>query len=125
MDAVTFMQCDVSDQAVTCDVLRPQDSGPYDSGFSSVGTIDVTVFEPSSQQRVTIEGTSEDTSLTGLAVPQYDNNGDLQHVVQVSDRLKPQSNPQRQYDVRAKNGLPNELEPELWQLGLDVATSSE
>jgi hypothetical protein len=90
-----------------------------------VGTIDVTVFEPSSQQRVTIEGTSEDTSLTGLAVPQYDNNGDLQHVVEVSDRLKPQSRPERQYEVRAKNGLPNELDPELWQLGLDVATSSE
>lgn len=125
MDATDFIVTDVADLAITCDVYEQADSGAYNGGFSKVGEKDVHIFAPSSQQRVTLEGSGQETAFTGLAVVDHDVNGDPVHTVEVNHQLRPQANSAKHYDVRVKDGLPNDVNPVVWRLGLDRANSSE
>lgn len=128
MDALDYIHNTITEQSVTCDVLRPADDGStvYDDGFTETGErVNVAVFQPSSSSTVTTEGTGQDVSLTGHLVPSYDKNGDLTVVVEVGDRLRVTDNTAKQYEVRTKDGVPNDLDPEVWQLGLEPANSSE
>jgi hypothetical protein len=125
MDALSFMHADVTAQSVTCDVYRDDGDTSYgSSGASKVGTADVAIYAPESTSEVVVEGSGQETSLTGLVVPERDDAGDLVHNVKVNDELRVQSQPEKRYEVRVKDGFPNELSPELWRLGLDRANSS-
>lgn len=126
MDALDYMRTSVTDQSVRCDVRRDQSSDSYSGpDYSTVGEVDVAIFDPSSSSVVVTEGSGEDTSLTGLVVPAYDTDGNLNERVHVNDRLRPQSNTAKLYEVRVKDGLPNEIDPDLWRLGLEHANQSE
>ncbi len=124
MDALSYIQSDIEEQSVACDVLR-DDGGGYNGGnYSKVDTIDVAIHSPSSSSEVVVEGSGEETSLTGKVVPDYDSNGNLLSHVQVNDRLRPQEHSGKLYEVRVKDGVPNELNPDIWRLGLEHANSS-
>lgn len=122
MDALSYIKTDVADMAVTMDVYRKDDSGAYSGDWTLVDTKNVHVFAPSSSSRVVVEGSGQETSLTGLTLPTYDTNDTLVDVIHVNDQLRYNG---KRYDVRVKDGLPNELDPELWKLGLDRANATE
>lgn len=122
MDALQFIQSDLTQQAVTCDVRR-EDSGYSSDGETVVDTTEVAIFAPASSSQVVVEGSDEATSYTGLAVPQTDSNGQLTEVIEVGDVLAPQNTGKR-YRVRVKEGVPNSMAPELWRLGLDRDNAS-
>lgn len=122
MDALSYIKTDVADMAVTMDVYRKDDSGAYSGEWTPVDTKDVDVFSPSSSASVVVEGSGQETSLTGLTLPTYDTNDTLVDVIHVNDQLRYNG---KRYDVRVKDGLPNELDPELWKLGLDRANTTE
>lgn len=124
MDALDAIVASVTDQRITCDVYRDDSTSAYGGDPSKVGTVDVAIFEPSSSSEVVVEGSGQDTSLTGLVVPTHDSNGDLVHDVEVNDELRVQSNEAKRYDVRVKDGVPNELDPDMWRLGLERANAS-
>jgi len=121
MDATALMRDEVAEQAVTCDVLRDDDGTSYGDSKSNVGTVEVSIFDARGSSSVEPAGTEQDTNLAGLVVPEYDASGTLVETVAVADTLRPQSAQQRTYTVRAKVGLPSELDPELWQLSLSRA----
>jgi len=125
MDALEAILGCVNRQAVTCDIYRDTGNGPYDDTLSDTGeTVDIAIFAPNSQSQVVVEGSGQETSFTGHIVPEYDANGNLVDPVRVNDELRPQNTTKR-YDVRVKDGVPNEMDPEIWQLGLDRANASE
>jgi hypothetical protein len=122
MDATAYIQSDVAEMAITMDVYRKEDSGAYSGDFTKVGAADVHVFNPSSQQQVVVEGSGEETSMTGLKLPEYDIDDNLVEPVHVNDQLRVGG---KRYDVRVKEGIPNEIDPDLWRLGLDTANTSD
>jgi hypothetical protein len=124
MDALQFLVTDVTDQAVTCDVYRDTSSDAYGGSKTKVDSVDVAIFAPSSSSQVVVEGSGDETSFTGLVVPERDENDDLVESVHVNDELRVQGNTEKRFDVRVKDGVPNDLDPELWRLGLDKANSS-
>lgn len=125
MDPVDYIRSRVEDEADTYDIYRVDDSGPYNSDPSDTGNDgDIWVFSPTSSGQVVTEGTDQETSFTGLMVPQTDNNGNLKEVVEIGDELRLQSNSQRRYEVRTKDGLHDNVDPDLWQFGLERANAS-
>ncbi len=124
MDAVSLMQSTVASESVLMDVYRNTSTGSYDSSKSSVGTVNVAVFSPTSSSQVVTEGSGQDTSLVGLAEPVY-TDGELLPAVEISDELRVQSSPEKRYVVKTKDGYPNDLDAELVRLGLEPANSSE
>lgn len=121
MDAIDYIQSRVNDQAVTCDVLSDTESASYSDDVTQVGTVEIAVYAPSSAAEMVPAGIEESTSFTGLVVPQRDGNGDLVNDTAVGDTLRVQSNTAIQYEVMTRDGVPNELDPHLWVLGLDRA----
>jgi hypothetical protein len=119
MDALTYIQTDVVDQAVVFDVYRPTSDGAYDGDFESAGTASVAVFSPSSRHEVSVEGSDDPASYTGLMTVSRNADGDIEHVVQQDDQLRHNGH---RYDVVVKEGVPNPINPELWRLGLDEAS---
>lgn len=124
MDATEFIVTDVADFATPCDVYRESDSGAYSGSKSKVDAKDVYVFAPNSTQQTVTEGSGQDTSFTGLAVVDTDVNGDVVHHVEVGDELRVQSDDTKRYDVRVKEGVPDDIEPVVWRFGLDRANSA-
>jgi hypothetical protein len=122
MNALDAIHDCVDAQAKTCAVYRDTDDGPYDSDRTQVDTVDVAFSSPSAQSQVVIEGSFEETSVVGHLVPEYDTDGALVHTVEVNDELRV-SDAQR-YRVETKVGVPNEVEPELWELGLQRANET-
>lgn len=122
MDTLDAIQNSVRDQSVTCNVYRDTDDGPYDSGHTQVDTVAVAFSSPSAQSQVVIEGSFEETSVVGHIVPAYDSDNTLVHTVEVNDELRV-SDAQR-YRVETKVGIPNEIDPELWELGLQRANAT-
>lgn len=127
MDALAYIHNDLSQQAVVCEILRPTDSDSvYDGDLTETDeTVEVAIFQPSSSSTVTTEGTDQDTSLTGHIVPQYDTTDTLDTVVHVGDRLRVRANPAKRYEVRTKDGVPNDIDPELFRVGLEPANRSD
>lgn len=125
MNALDLMLATVDEQAVTCDVYRASSSGAYSDDATKVDTVDIAIFSPTSSSEVVVEGSGQETTMTGLLVPQFDANGDPVEVVQVNDELRLQSNTSKRYDVRVKEGFPNEFDPEVWRCGLNRANASE
>jgi len=123
MDALSFMQSTVASVSVPMDVYRNTSTGSYDSDKSSVGTVSVSVFAPTSVSEVVTEGSGQDTSLTGLAEP-APNAGDPLPSVKVNDELRVQSNPEKRYVVKTKDGYPSDINPELVRLGLEPSNSN-
>jgi hypothetical protein len=122
MDALDAIHDCVDAQAMTCAVYRDTDDGPYDDDLTQVDTVDVAFSSPSAQSQVVIEGSFEETSVVGHIVPAYDTDGALVQSVHVNDELRV-SDTQR-YRVETKVGVPNEVEPELWELGLQRANAT-
>ncbi len=120
--AVREIQLHVTEQAVTCDIYRADDNGVYDESMSSAGTVDVAVSDASGTNQLVDEGMDTEVSMVGHVVPTYTNNT-LDDPLRVGDELRPHPTSQR-YDVQTKVGVPNEIEPELWVLGLDRASGT-
>jgi len=123
MDALAFMQSTVASESVLMDVYRNTSTGSYDNDKTTVGTVSVAVFAPTSSAEVVTEGSGQDTSLTGLAEP-APNGGDPLPAVEVNDELRVQSNPEKRYVVKTKDGYPSDIDPELVRLGLEPSNSS-
>lgn len=124
MDATAFMQADVAEQAVTCDVFDETGERAYNGpSESKQDEVDVAIFQPTASALVEIEGSDQEVSLAGLVVPDYDSNGNLVEHVGVNDTIQPQGT-QKKYRVETKVGLPNDLSVDLWQLGLNRANDS-
>lgn len=118
MDVVDYLRSTVNQQGVVCDVLRDTTTGSYGSDSTSkVDEVTVSIVADRTNQSLP-ESMDVDTSIYGLYAPQFDANGDLKHVVEVNDTLRVQQNTAKRYSVVAKDGLPNDIEPELWGLGL-------
>jgi hypothetical protein len=127
MDTLDYIHDAITEQAIACDIFRPDDSAAvYDDSLVDTGSsVEIAISDPSSTSVVQTEGVGEDISLVGHVVPQTDQNGQLTEVLHVGDQLVPQSAPEKAYDVRTKDGVPNELDPEIWQVGLERANASE
>jgi len=125
MDALDYIRSAVTEQTITCDVLREDNDSAYSSEPQKVDEVDVAIFAPSASSQVVVEGSGEDTSLSGYVVPETDTDGNMVEYVTVNDMLRPQSNTERLYTVRTKVGRPNELDPDLWELGLERANASQ
>lgn len=125
MDALTFMQADVTSQAVTCNVYDSTSERQYGGGGKTkVDQVDVAIFAPSSSSEVVVEGSGQETSFTGLVVPRYGPDGTLIHHVDVNQELRVAADESKRYEVRVKEGVPNDLDPEIWRLGLERANDS-
>ena len=123
MDPLEAITNSVAQQAVTCDVYRNTSNGPYEDATSPVDTAEIAFSAPSAQSQVVIEGSFEETSLVGHIVPEYDGSGALIKPVHVNDELRPQDSEHR-YDVRTVVGVPSEVGPELWEIGVMRANAS-
>lgn len=122
MDGLDYIHSSVQDNAVSLTVLRPQSQRSYDEpSYSNEGTVDIYVFDPSSTAQTVVEGSDQETAMTGLYVPEYDSNDDLITQLKVNDHLEYDDS--HRYVVQTKDGLPSELNVELWQVGLDRANS--
>jgi hypothetical protein len=121
MEAAQFMRTDVATQARTFDVYRTSGRS-YDSSDTQDGTVDVALSTASASGQVVTEGTDSNASFVGHAVPQYDGNGDP--AVRVGDELRLQSDTAKRYEVTDVVGLPDDVDPTLWELGLDRSNDS-
>jgi len=124
MDILDIMQSTVGRETVLMDVYRNTSTGSYSSERTSVGTVSVSVFAPTSSSQVVTEASQQDSSLTGLAEPAPDGSDPLP-AVKVNDELRVQSSPEKRYTVETKDGYPSDIDPELVRLGLEPANSSE
>lgn len=123
MDVLDYFASSVKNQAYTFDVYRNTGGNSYSEEKQKVGEVTVSISDRSSQSQTTVEGSDESVNFKGLLNPQYDENGTLTEVVFVNDELWRQNGEQR-YVVKTKDGRPNDIEPDLWELGLDRANSS-
>lgn len=122
MDSLDYIRSSVREQAITCDVLTETEDTSYNSGsYSATDTVDVAIFSPTSSSELVPAGMDEQTTYAGHYVPEYDQNDDLVHVVEQGNHLRPQSNTALRYVVKTKMGAPDEIDPDLWVLGLDRA----
>ena len=125
MDGLDAIRNEVHRQSYTCDVRRVTGNGPYDDDTRSVvGTVEVAVSAPSASAQVVQEGSIEETSLVGHIVPETDTDGTLVESVHITDHLDVQNHPQK-YVVRTKVGIPDAIDPDLWELALDRANDTE
>ena len=121
MDPTAFIQSTITQRAVTFDVLRSSNDGAYEEYTETGDTVEAVVFSPSGSTSFEVEGIEEETSMVGLMNPQYDTDDNLVEIIQVGDRLRPTSDTAKLYEVRAKRGHPNELDPSTWRLALSKA----
>lgn len=121
MHARDYIRTDVADHSVVCEVYRSDDEGAYNGNRNKVGEASVYIYGSSSTHNVVTEGTDNNTSLTGLKEPLYDQNNDIVHEVQINDELRVNG---RRYHVETKDPLGGEMYPDLWQLGLSRASDS-
>jgi len=123
MDTLDAIHDSITDQAVWCDVYRDTSDGPYsDDTDTNVNTVKVAFSSPTAQSQVVVEGSFEETSVVGHVVPEYDTDGTLVQSVHVNDELRVDDT--HRYDVTTVVGIPNEIEPELWELGLQRANAT-
>lgn len=105
-------------------VYRGDSSGAYESTMQQVDEVDVHLYAPSSSHSVVLEGAGEETGLTGLVIPDRDANGDIIEHVYNNDELRLKSDESVRYNVLVKDGVPDDLDPDLWRLGLEKANTS-
>lgn len=117
MLAVDYLLSETKDNETACTVFRTSGSQSYDSTSEDVGETAIWLFDASASSNVVTEGTEEETSFTGMLRPSVD----LQDGVQVADELQFDGHPERRYEVRTKVGIPTELDPDVWQLGIERA----
>ena len=122
MDAVDWFHQSISQDTYEFAVYEGGNS--YSDELTATGdTVEIAISDVSTQSSVVTEGTEQNVSYRGTYVPIYDPTGSLKDVVTVGNELHRQ-NGQQKYVVRTKVGRPNEIDPELWYLGLDRANSS-
>jgi len=122
MDAVDWFHQSVNDDAYSFAVYEGGNS--YSDEKTATGeTINITVSDVATQSSVVTEGTEQNVSYRGTYVPMYDASGSLKTVVEVGNELH-RENGEQKYVVRTKVARPNEINPELWYLGLDRANNS-
>lgn len=122
MNAEDYLRSAIGDGTRTFEVWRRGDSGgAYESDFSQVDTVPVHVHSPTSTSQVVTEGSGQETDFTGLVVPDRDASGTVVHHVEVNDQLRADGH---RFDVRVKEGIPNDLDPEYFRLGLARANDS-
>ena len=117
MRAVDYLLSETKEKETTCSVYRTSGSQSYDSTTENVGETVIWLFDASASSNVVTEGTEEETSFTGMLRP----SADLQDGVRVGDELQFEGHPERRYEVRTKVGIPTELDPDVWQLGIERA----
>lgn len=125
MNLTTYLASEVSENAVTYNVYRDTSKRDYGSGeLTKVDAVEVWVFDPTSSSQVVVEGSGQETSYIGFAISDFDANGDVVHHVEVNDELRVASDESKRYEVRVKDALPNDTDPELWRMGLERANPS-
>ncbi len=117
MLAVDYLLSETKSNETGCTVYRTTGGQSYDNSAKKVGETAIWLFDASASSNVVTEGTEEETSFTGLLRPSRD----LQDGVQVADELQFDDHPERRYEVRTKVGVPTELDPDVWQLGIERA----
>jgi len=123
MDTEDYFQCSVTEQSYEFAVWEQGDSS-YDSEMTDTGqTVQMAVSDVNSQFSVTTEGADQDVSYRGLIEPTYSDDGSIESVVDVTDELR-RVNGQQRYVVETKSGRPNDIDPELWEVGLRRANQS-
>jgi len=122
MDTLTYFNSEITDQSQTFAVYRQTGGTSYDTTREQATTVRLSVTDLSAQSSTVTEGTDQDISYRGLVNPHYDENGQLVDVVQVNDELRHIDGPRR-YRVETKVGRPNDIDPDVWELGLRRANS--
>lgn len=126
MNGVDYIRSAVTERGLICDVQEQSDGGAYDNGdYTTVDTVTVAIFDPSSTFSVVSEGGDDDVSLVGLVVPDTNADGNRVEHVGVNQRLVPQNATGQQYRVETKDGHPNDVDPDVWRLGLAKANQSD
>ena len=123
MDALQYLQSTVTHQAHTFAVYTQDGNNSYNSEYSDTGeTVEMSVSDMSGSGETVTEGSDQSVSYRGTLNPSYDNNGDLTETVGVNDELRAVDGNQR-YVVKTKTGIPNDIDPEVWQVGLQRANT--
>ena len=63
-------------------------------------------------------------SYVGRLLPEYAQHSETTATVGVNDELHQQDGP-RQYVVQTKTGRPNDITPEMWEIGLERANTDD
>ena len=123
MDALEYLRSEVTHQAHSFDVYTQDGGNSYNNDYSKSGeTVEMSVSDMSGSGETVAEGSDQSVSYRGTLTPSYDNNGDLTKTVGVNDELRAVDGNQR-YVVKTKTGIPNDIDPEVWQLGLERANT--
>lgn len=117
MLAVDYLLSETERNERSCTVYRTSGNQSYDSTTEDVGETAIWLFDASASSNVVTEGTEEETSFTGMLRPSVD----LPNGVHIADELQFDGHPERRYEVRTKVGIPTELDPDVWQLGIERA----
>jgi len=123
MDAVDWFHQSVNEDAYSFAVYESGGNSYSDEQTATGETVNITISDVSTQSSVVTEGTEQNVSYRGTYVPMYDASNRLRTVVEVGNELH-RENGEQKYVVRTKVGRPNEINPELWYLGLDRANNS-
>ena len=120
MDALDYFHSSITEQAVACDVYRSTGGNSYTDDTGHVGVVYIAISDTSAQSETVIEGTDQSVSYIGRYVPSDSPYSNSTVDVYPSDELRLQDSEQR-YVVQTKSGRPNDITPELWEVGLDRA----
>jgi len=122
MDSVDYFHSAVTEQTVLCDVYRDADGTSYSDDDEQVGQAAVVITDASHTSETVTEGSDESVSYIGRLLPKRAQSSETTVTVQLNDELRHQNGP-RQYIVRTKTGRPNDIAPDMWELGLERANS--
>jgi len=122
MDAIDYFNAEITDQSHAVTVHRETGGTSYDASREQVDTVRMSVTDLSAQSSTVTEGTDQDISYRGLLNPHYNTDGELTTVVKVGDELRV-ADGVRRYRVETKVGRPNDIDPDVWELGLSRANS--
>jgi len=125
MNITSYATSQIDANAVVCHVYRDTSERDYGGdSLTQVDIVDVWIFAPESSSQVVVEGNGQETSFTGFAHVDTDTDGDIIHHAEINDELRVAGNEAKRYEVRVKDGLPNEIEPQMWRFGLERANDS-
>ena len=117
MNTTRYIRRETKGNEQPCTIYRSTGDSTYDSDDTEVGETALWLFDSSATSSIVTEGATDDTSFTALLRPERD----IQSGVSIGDELVFDGHPERRYEVRTKVGVPTELDPTVWQLGVDRA----
>lgn len=119
MDSAQYLLKRTRGEERSCTVYREADGGSYDNSVTEVGTTALWLFDASATSSIDVEGAADDASFTAFCRPAVDRDT----TIRVGDEIQFDAHPDRRYVVRTKVGVPTELSPTVWRLGVDRANA--